>query len=81
MGLERGINKPHNEGVYICSNDFLWEFKVFHENSKKPTHLIAREFTTNEKLGPLVIKDVTKEEIEKSIEAKSKHLHSKLASK
>lgn len=81
MGLERGFNKPHNEGVYICSNDFLWEFKVFHEHTKKPTHLIAREFNTNEKLGPLVLEEGSQKEVEQAIESKSKHLYSKLARK
>jgi len=81
MGLKRGFNKPYNEGVYICGNDFTWEFKVFHENINEPTNLIAREFNTNETLGPLIIEDGTREKVEEALESKSKHLLGKLASK
>ena len=81
MGLERGFNKPHNEGVYVCGNDFVWEFKVFHENIKMPTYLIARELKTNETFGPFNIVDGSQEEVGRALELKSWNLMGKLASK
>lgn len=81
MGLKKGFNKSHYEGVYVCKNDFTWEFKVFHENSKEPTILLAREFNTGEKLGPVVIESSEKSYVSEALEAKSKNLLSKLADK
>lgn len=79
VGLKRGFNKPQNEGIYICENDFVWEFKVFHEYIDEPTYLIAREFNTDESLGPLTLDNHTPEKIAEALESKSNQLCDKLA--
>jgi hypothetical protein len=67
-----GFNKPYFEGVYLNKNElFIWEYKVFHKDTRELTHMIAKEFRLNETVGPTVISDKDfYKEIEKILEKK-----------
>ncbi|WP_017187241.1 hypothetical protein [Alkalibacillus haloalkaliphilus] len=51
--------QPYIHRVYVSNDDFhIWDVKIFHEDIKKPTHLLAKEYRTNKMVGPMVISDV-----------------------
>jgi hypothetical protein len=83
MAFKSGFNKPYFEGVYLSKNDlFIWEYKVFHKDTSELTHLLAKEFRSNETVGPTIISDKDfYKEIEKILEEKSKIMYNNLANK
>lgn len=81
--FKRGFNKPDFEGIYVSKNDmFVWEFKVFHKHTGVPTYFMAKEFRTNETIGPSILPDGEIDpELEKILEAKSNILYEIVTSK
>ena len=83
MAFKRGFNRPYFDGVYVSKDDcFVWDVKVFHKTNDEPSYILAKEYRTNEVVGPMIFEDEDFiKGIERILEEKSKIMYSKLTEK
>ena len=75
MSIQKGFHSINSQGVYVTSDEYIWEYKYFYHGVADELHLIATEFNTGTTVSkPLVTKGDLNPEIEEILKTETQRL-------
>ncbi|MGE7926347.1 hypothetical protein [Lysinibacillus xylanilyticus] len=81
MSIQKGFYSIYSQGVYVTSEEFIWEYKYFYHGAADEIHLMATEYQTGTTISkPLVSVGNLNPEIEEILKTETERIRELTAS-